>query len=511
MSGRRVRARAIVRTLLIALPVALLALVLGANAAPLEAQIISPGKLSAAHASLDGMSNCTQCHELGKKGASDAKCLGCHENLAARIQLKQGLHATYKGQTCGSCHKDHFGAAFQLVRFDTAGFDHSKVGFELKLAHKETKCRSCHTADLIADPAVRKYGMEHRTLAKTYLGLATGCMDCHRKDDIHAGQFKTRKCTDCHTEASWKEVPLFNHDLTRYKLTGAHKDAQCEKCHRPMPVPGVDKPVTRFAGVASARCTSCHRDYHDGKMRQTCESCHNTDSWTRLTDRKGFESTFDHSRTKFMLNGAHAKSTCATCHTPSAPPKGTVRLTFAPENLKSMFPAPRAADCMSCHVDVHEGTFAKSTGGPACKNCHTESTWLPAAYDLARHNRETFVLTGAHIATPCSSCHPTATVGKPPTFKVASRECVACHKAKDPHQGQFAERPCTDCHTTESFRIAAFDHAKTKYPLDATHRAVACAGCHIKTSGASGSTFTRYRPLETTCRSCHGTQAPRRP
>ena len=57
------------------LPVVLGAFLLLVSGAPLGAQIISPGKLSAAHASLDGMTNCTQCHELGKKGASDAKCL----------------------------------------------------------------------------------------------------------------------------------------------------------------------------------------------------------------------------------------------------------------------------------------------------------------------------------------------------------------------------------------------------------------------------------------------------
>src|SRR5690348_7154800 len=77
-----------------------------------RAQLISPGKLSAAHASLEGMTNCTSCHELGKPGISDTKCLGCHRALQSRIARQAGLHAGFTGKPCASCHKEHFGVQF---------------------------------------------------------------------------------------------------------------------------------------------------------------------------------------------------------------------------------------------------------------------------------------------------------------------------------------------------------------------------------------------------------------
>ena len=490
----------------------LLALVLVASPRPAAARLVSPGKLAAAHAQLEGMSNCTKCHDLGKRGASDTKCLACHTTIRTRIDAKEGLHATYTGKTCASCHKDHFGADFAMVRFDTTRFDHKKnTGFELKLGHLEPGCRDCHKQSLVVDPDVRRYATEHRTFDRTYLGLATGCMDCHRVDNVHADQFGTRKCTACHTEETWEKAPLFFHDSTKYVLTGKHRTVECEKCHKPMTVAGVAKPVTRYVGVRAGTCQTCHTDPHQGRMRQTCESCHNTESWTRLTNRNAFESGFDHSRTKFQLVGAHAHSQCAACHNPTARPTAGVKIAFLPGQGGAMYPSPRTTGgCASCHVDVHEGNFARIAGGPACQNCHNETTWLPASYDLARHNRETYVLTGAHVAVACVSCHKPVRQGGPPQFKLPSRECIACHRETDPHADQFPGRVCTECHVTETFKVAAFDHAKTRYPLDGAHKDVACAKCHTVTVAPNGRSITRYRPLETTCRACHGAAIPRR-
>ncbi len=92
-------------------------------AVPLQAQLISPGRLSQAHSSLEGVSNCTQCHDLGRQGVSNTKCLQCHTLLRDRIQAREGLHATYGNRNCAACHKDHFGTEFELVRFDTTDFN----------------------------------------------------------------------------------------------------------------------------------------------------------------------------------------------------------------------------------------------------------------------------------------------------------------------------------------------------------------------------------------------------
>ena len=86
-------------------------------------------------------------------------------------------------------------------------------------------------------------------------------------------------------------------------------------------------------------------------------------------------------------------------------------------------------------------------------------------------------------------------------------ECVTCHAVDDPHGDQFAGRGCDECHAVETFRIPAFDHDRTRYPLDGAHRDVDCASCHPTETTTDGSRRIRWRPLETRCRDCHGAAA----
>ena len=78
---------------------------------------ISPGELSKVHSHLEGMSNCTQCHILGEK-VSNKKCLDCHTELKARIDLQKGYHssAETRGKECVKCHSDHHGKNFQSLQ-----------------------------------------------------------------------------------------------------------------------------------------------------------------------------------------------------------------------------------------------------------------------------------------------------------------------------------------------------------------------------------------------------------
>ena len=54
---------------------------------------ISPGDLSAAHADLEGIRNCTQCHTLGDKVSND-KCLDCHSEIQSLIAGHSGYHGS---------------------------------------------------------------------------------------------------------------------------------------------------------------------------------------------------------------------------------------------------------------------------------------------------------------------------------------------------------------------------------------------------------------------------------
>ena len=133
---------------------------------------ISPGVLSKVHSQLEGLSNCTKCHELGEK-VSSAKCLACHTELKARIDQNKGYHvsAEVKGKQCANCHNDHH-------------------GFKLTGAHTKKKCEDCHKSAFIKDTKIKAKKF-------TYLGLKTECLTCH--DDYHQKTLSA-SCADCHND-----------------------------------------------------------------------------------------------------------------------------------------------------------------------------------------------------------------------------------------------------------------------------------------------------------------------
>lgn len=473
-------------------------------APPARAQVISPGKLSAPHADLEGMRNCTECHELGKAGADDRRCLTCHAPLARRIAAGRGLHARFRNQQCAACHKEHFGRDFELVRFDPRSFDHARTGFRLAPSHARMECRDCHAPASITAPDVRAYASRTGTLATTWLGVETTCTGCHRDDSPHGDQFAGRTCESCHDDETWESAPRFEHGEARFILTGLHRRVECEACHRAVAASPIA--VVRYRPLEFRACVSCHRDPHGGAMQGACESCHDTDGWRRV-DRKAVENRFDHDRTGFRLVGRHAELTCESCHSAGATRPDDVRLRYRDRAGTATYPRPIADACVSCHVDPHAGVFDEPGGGtPGCDDCHGSDVWLPSRYDLARHEAESrFPLTGAHLAVSCVGCHRSEALGQTTfTVRFASTECRDCHAADDPHGGQFEDRRCEDCHGTESFADVAFDHSTTRFPLDAAHVEVPCASCHIETSTADGPPTVRYTGLGTACRDCHG-------
>jgi len=470
-----------------------------------SAQLISPGKLSSAHAKIEGIRNCTQCHELRKAGISEALCLKCHAPLAERMDAGEGFHGTLPNRACATCHKEHLGADFDLVRLDTARFDHALTGYALEGRHAETGCRSCHTPDHVADPKVRAAKTDQGALDRTFLGLPSGCSSCHESDSPHDTQFARRGCTDCHDTGGWKGAKEFDHDRAAFHLTGRHREVACAKCHATTPRPGDAPPSVRYVGLRAARCNDCHEDQHHGAMAGRCESCHSTAGWRRV-DRNRVESTFDHSTTGFRLEGSHASAPCASCHQAGrgSAPEG-IRIRFQAGTQSRSFPRPdvKSGTCLSCHEDRHAGVFAKLEGGEDCRGCHGQDGWLPALFDVVRHNRDTsFPLKGAHLAVACESCH--AKTGDVPTFQIEAMSCADCHAATNPHGDQFAGRACESCHTVESFHIESFDHDATRFPLDGAHRGAPCSACHRPATDAKGASVIVYRPLGTDCRDCHG-------
>jgi hypothetical protein len=520
----------------------IMSFMLVAAAGHARAQLISPGKLSSAHAELEGMRSCTSCHELRKPGISPTRCLSCHEPLQSRIAAGRGYHARLANDECGECHKEHFGREFDVLRLDTASFDHTRTGYRLEGAHTTTGCRECHTATNIAAADVRAWATRHDAGAKTLLGLPTTCPICHAGDDPHAGQFRTG-CDRCHAVTEWGRAERFDHARASYRLTGQHRQASCSGCHTRQLTNG--RETVRYRGIDALGCASCHEDAHAGAMGATCTSCHDTDGWTRV-DRASVANRFDHARTRFPLRGRHAAADCAACHSTATRTAG-IRVRLARSNRSATYPRPAFDSCSACHLDFHEGEFTASAGGVACSGCHTEHGWEPTTFDLERHGRGSrFPLEGAHIATLCTACHGGVTPPERPRFRLADTECTACHREDSPHgerfasrtcaecheaasfqvsrfdharaagescaschladeahAGQFGDRSCETCHATESWRIERFDHARTRFALDGAHVRVACVQCH-KPAVEGGRSVVMYTPLRMECSACHG-------
>jgi hypothetical protein len=473
---------------------------------PAASQLISPGKLSSVHSDLEGIRNCTQCHELHKPGISARLCLACHEPLARRIEAKAGFHGGLPDpEACARCHKEHFGVDFELVRLDSVRFNHRLTGFALEGRHADGECRDCHKPALVTDKEVRTFKAEHGALDRTFLGLPTECASCHADDSPHGAQFKGRACTSCHDVRGWKDAREFDHAKARFHLTGKHRDLECSKCHAATPRAGSDVPFVRYRPVRFARCNDCHEDPHHGSMKGACSSCHRTGGWAQV-NRERVASTFDHGTTGFTLEGSHAGADCSSCHDARAAQKlDGIRIRFEKGTASHPFPRPESAKCLSCHEDPHGGIFSSEPDGGDCRGCHGQDEWTPARYDAARHDRETsFKLEGAHLTVACRDCHTEKKENGTPVFRLKSSSCVDCHQQTNPHGDQFKGRSCADCHTVETFHIAHFDHDATRFRLEGAHARATCGECHKKETNAAGVTMVRYRPLGTECRDCHG-------
>jgi hypothetical protein len=392
-----------------------------------------------------------------------ARCLDCHSALAQSI-ADGGLHRLPEYQQCESCHIEHHGREFELIYWGKEGreaFDHAETGWRLEGAHRQAACRDCHQPAHLGD--VRRLEQGGADPAKTFLGLETSCLSCHR--DEHRGQLGRDRCLDCHTTNAWKPAPGFDHSTADFQLTGAHANVACGECHPSRDESGAlaaaDASYLVFQGLAHQSCSDCHSDPHQGRLGTSCSNCHNTEDFRRV-DR----AAFDHSRTRFPLRGEHRSVACSSCHAGGlSPNSGGQRLAFG--------------SCSDCHSDPHRGRF-----GESCSSCHDPSGWRSSGWRQVEsagfdHDRTRFPLRGEHREVACTSCHGARPSGQNLSFGA----CSDCHA--DPHLGQLRAAAgggaCSDCHTVERFLPSTFtleDHQRTDFPLEGAHRAIACVDCH---------------------------------
>ncbi|NOT24446.1 MAG: cytochrome C [Nitrospiraceae bacterium] len=414
--------------------------------------------------------DCYSCHKKkddSHKGRFGARCESCHTDRRWKEivfdhdrQTKYPLRDKHRGPTCESCHKGHlykdktltacyachrredihmgvFGESCDACHnekgWKLSSFNHDRdTKYILFGRHAEVKCEDCHRAPLTKNTT------------------PTACVACHKKDDLHKGQYGDQ-CESCHIAKSWKHS-TFNHDRdTKYVLRDKHQSVQCQSCHK----------GHLYKDKTPESCQSCHSkdDVHKGQFGDRCEECHTEQKWKSVL--------FDHDRlAKFPLRGRHAMVACESCHT------------------GHLYKDKVKTDCYACHKkdDKHKGQE-----GSKCETCHSEKQWREVVFD---HETSAFPLRGTHDITPCRKCHQAL------TFKDAPSACIACHEKEDIHKRRLGTE-CQTCHNARDWKLWEFDHnTTTAFKLDGAHQKLDCSSCHRKPMG-------KFVVTANSCVACH--------
>ncbi len=382
---------------------------------------------------------CSDCHSVSTANAT-SECYVCHQTNyeAAPEHTSQGYPTA-----CENCHN--------TTSWQETTFDHNTTIFALTGAHATTSCSNCHSSG--------------------YAGTSTVCNDCHQSNFVnasipnHTNAGISNQCEECHTTSSWKPS-TFNHTTTGFELVGGHNRTQCSDCH------------SVSTSNATSECYVCHQTNYDAAPEHTsqgypttCESCHNTTSWQ--------ETTFDHNTTNFALTGAHASTSCSSCHSSGYAGTSTV--------------------CSDCHIgDYNNSTNPSHTSlglSTSCDACHsTNPNWEPASFSV--HN-DFYVLEGAHssISYDCATCHNG-------NYNSTPNTCYQCHdndynSTTDPaHQSTGFGTDCEDCHTQNAWEPSTFDHDAQYFPINTgahNEKWQSCSDCHTNQSN-----FAQF-----SCFNCH--------
>ncbi len=178
-----------------------------------------------------------------------AFCEACHDLETAEPMFSASLQndcyvchdSDYEAQHAGSGFPKACMGCHNLVSWSGATFDHKTAsgGFELRGAHTQLPCASCHdpvSGDPLFSPA-----------------SDSDCFACHADDyqSQHAGSGYPTTCLTCHTINSFAGAN-FNHDAQYFPIfSGKHRSewSGCDTCH-----PNSDN-------FAVFTCFNCHK--HD--------------------------------------------------------------------------------------------------------------------------------------------------------------------------------------------------------------------------------------------------------
>ena len=254
-------------------------------------------------------------------------------------------------------------------------------------------------------------------------------------------------CKACHT-APWESAKMAD---------------RCSVCHSVV--------ATQMKNVASM-----HGKMEHDNPDLSCRHCHpdHRGADAQLTVME--DTLFPHEVVGYSLNGHQLTSvrepfTCDDCH------HGDIS-TFASDS------------CQTCHrqMDVSFTQAHLLAFGADCLVCHDG---VDRYGDDFNHDQFTFQLTGKHANVNCTDCHLDArTIAD---LQSVSQDCISCHRIDEPHEGRFGLN-CAECHSSNGWSPAKFDHNLSVFKLEGKHVEVQCEDCHQN---------GEYKGTPMDCYSCH--------
>jgi hypothetical protein len=220
-------------------------------------ELVSPGRLSVGHASLQG--NCGACHSP-IRGVEAANCIVCHANDRNLLQRQPtSFHSDVS--ECAPCHAEHREGVRLADRMDHAEL--ARIG----LRQLEESRRGIDNGS--ADRLIRwtqESGLTATALESqrdvTSLEATLDCYTCHENDDRHQRFFGT-DCVSCHSTTEWTITE------SRHPRSDSR---DCAQCHQAPPSHYMEhfKMISmQVADVRSARVNQCYL-------------CHQTTSWNDI-------------------------------------------------------------------------------------------------------------------------------------------------------------------------------------------------------------------------------------
>ncbi len=406
---------------------------------------------------------------------SQLQCVNCHADLAGKALPHESSVASVD---CGTCHSK-----------EQAEFSDSLHGQALKRADPlAPRCQNCHGYhDILPvnDPNSKV----------TALRIPFVCGSCHSEgkpvqtqrevhqshivenytESIHGegllkkGLSVTATCVSCH-----KAHDILPHTDARSSIAPANISSTCLKCHNQ--IEEVHRKVIKGElwekdPKSIPICVDCHQPhkirkvfYNEGMADLDCLMCHGKKDIVSSKDNHSLYVDYE-----VAQKSAHAKVSCAQCHTDVSVAK-----------VRPCETVRKKVNCAVCHVEqvkdyqesVHGKLFAQNNpNAPSCLDCH-------GIHNMLSKKDPQSLTYSLNVPTLCARCHrenqKAAVLYKGDQHEIIKHYQESIHGKGLLKSGLVVTAMCTDCHSTHR-QLPSSDPSSSVNPKNV---AQTCAKCH---------------------------------